>query len=428
VISEHGQPAGGSGLFSIAPPSAGAIPGSAEPVDWGLRIAIWICRVILYLGLFVGIGGVFFGRVVAEDMRPGRRIEQGLMALALLSVPLALGLQGLDALDLPLPDLVQEMPWHAAIGTSYALTLAVAFAALVAALLATVTGGAASAALAAVAFIGVGAALAASGHASAAEPQILTRPAVFLHAAAVTFWIGALLPLALLLRDGTGTRALTRFSRAIPLAIVPLVATGIVLAVVQVGAPAFLVSTAYGQVLLVKLALVGLLFLLAAANRWRLTALAEAGEPYALRRLVLAIAIEGLLAAGILAAVATWRFTVPPRAIEAAAAAPVSTHIHTAKAMAEVTVAPGRAGPVSVTIAVQSGDFGPLDAKEVTLTLASPAAGIEPIRRPATKAGDGTWRVDGLVIPAAGRWNIEVAILISEFELVRLHETIDIRP
>lgn len=427
VISEDGHPVGGSVLFSIGAPSSGTIPGSVEVVDWGLRSAIWVCRVLLYLGLFVGIGGVFFGRFVAEDMRPGRRTEQGLMALALLSVPLALGLQGLDALDLPLSRLGQEMPWHAAIGTSYALTLAIAFAALAAGLVATVAGGAVAAFLAAAAFIGVGAALAASGHASAAEPQILTRPAVFLHAEAVTFWIGSLLPLALLLRRGEGTRALTRFSYAIPVAIVPLVATGIVLAVVQVGAPAFLVSTAYGRVLLVKLALTGLLFLLAAFNRWRLTALAGAGEPYAIRRLVLAIAIEGLLAVGILAAVATWRFTVPPRALEAAAAAPISAHIHTAKAMAEVTVTPGRAGPVSVSIALQTGDFGPLAAREVTLTLSNPGAGIEPIRRPATKAGDGTWRVDGLVVPVAGRWNIEVGVLISDFDLVRLRETIDIR-
>ena len=96
--------------------------------------------------------------------------------------------------------------------------------------------------------------------------------------------------------------------------------------------------------------------------------------------------------------------------------------------MAEVAVTPGHAGPVSVSIAILTGDFGPLDAKEVTLTISSPAAGIEPIRRPAVRAGDGTWRVDDLVVPVAGRWDVEVAILISDFDLVRLRDTIDIRP
>jgi copper transport protein len=271
-------------------------------------------------------------------------------------------------------------------------------------------------------------ALATSGHASAAEPQWLTRPAVFVHSISVAFWVGALMPLGALLKRGEGQVALVRFSRAIPFAIVPLLVSGITLAVIQVGRPEALITTAYGRVLLIKLALVAVLLLLAAFNRWRLTGAAERGEPTATRRLVVAILIEGALALGVLAAVATWRFTPPPRALEAAAAQPASVHIHTEKAMAEVEFAPGHAGPVSASIAILTGDFGPLDAKEVTLTLANPAAGIEPIKRPAANAGNGTWRVDDLVIPVPGRWNVEVAILISDFDLVRLRDTIDIRP
>ena len=75
-----------------------------------------------------------------------------------------------------------------------------------------------------------------------------------------------------------------------------------------------------------------------------------------------------------------------------------------------------------------SGDFGPLDAKEVTLVLSNASAGVEPIRRPARKPGDGTWRVDGLVIPVSGRWTIRIDILISDFEIARLTGDIDIRP
>jgi copper transport protein len=428
VISADGHPVGGSVLFSVGAPSTGGVPGSVEIIDWPLRIAIWTCRLFLYLGLFGGIGSVFFDIFIARDAPRGRRIEQGLMGLAALSVPLALGLQGLDALDLPLSALGRILPWQAAAGTSYALTLAIAFAALAAGLIATFTRGFAASWVVTAAFVGVGLALAASGHASAAEPQWLTRPAVFVHGVSVAFWIGALMPLAVRLRAGAGAAPLARFSRVIPFAIIPLVVAGVILAIVQIERPALLVSTAYGRVFLVKLALVVLLLLLAAFNRWRLTGPAEAGAPSAIRRLVGAIAIEGVLAVAVLAAVATWRFTPPPRAIEAAAAQPASVHIHTEKAMAEVAITPGHAGPVSVSVAVLTGDFGPLDAKEVTLTLANPVAGIEPIKRPATKAGDGTWRVDNLVVPVPGRWNVEVAILISDFDLVRLRDTIDIRP
>ena len=50
------------------------------------------------------------------------------------------------------------------------------------------------------ALCGVGLSLASSGHASAASPQWLTRPAVFLHAVGVAYWIGALIPLAVIVR------------------------------------------------------------------------------------------------------------------------------------------------------------------------------------------------------------------------------------
>jgi copper transport protein len=75
-----------------------------------------------------------------------------------------------------------------------------------------------------------------------------------------------------------------------------------------------------------------------------------------------------------------------------------------------------------------TGDFGPLDAKEVTLVLSKPDTGIEPLKQPARKAGDGTWRVDNLVIPVGGRWTARLDILVSDFDMVRIAAPIDIRP
>ena len=49
------------------------------------------------------------------------------------------------------------------------------------------------------ALVGIGFALAASGHAAAASPQWLTRPAVWIHVVAVAAWIGSLWPLLRLL-------------------------------------------------------------------------------------------------------------------------------------------------------------------------------------------------------------------------------------
>ena len=186
------------------------------------------------------------------------------------------------------------------------------------------------------------------------------------------------MPLAFLLlgrNDGQGSAALARFSRVIPYAVVPLVAAGIVLAVIQVGTPEALINTAYGLVLLAKGALLVLLFALAAVNRLWLTRPALAGDAVATRRLAASVAAEVVLVAAILAVVALWRFTPPPRSLAAAIEPPAFVHIHNDKGMAMVTVTPGRAGPVTVSVALAAHDGSPLVAKEVTLTLALPAAG-----------------------------------------------------
>ncbi|HEY0918783.1 copper resistance D family protein, partial [Devosia sp.] len=273
---------------------------------------------------------------------------------------------------------------------------------------------------------GVGLALAATGHAGAAEPQWLTRPAVFLHAAGIAFWAGALPALATLLRhrSAEAAAALRRFSLAAPFAVLPLIVAGATLALVQVRAPEALVATAYGRVLMVKLALLVVLFGLAAFNRWRLTRPALAGEGAATRTLVRVIAVEAVLIVAVLGAVATWRFTPPPRTLAAAQAAPLVTHIHAGKAMAEITFASGDAGGNAADILLMNTDFGALDADAVTLVASNRALGVEDIGYPADRQPDGTWKVEPLTIPVPGTWTIRLDVRVSEFELLRLEDEI----
>ena len=256
------------------------------------------------------------------------------------------------------------------------------------------------------------------------------RPAVFLHALGIAAWIGALVPLGWALRRGepAAIQALRRFSLVIPLVVAVLVAAGTVLAIVQVERPGALVETAYGQVFSVKLMLLAGLFLMAGFNRWSLTRQAELRDGSATRRLVRSIVAETMVALAIFCAVAAWRFTPPPRVLAAEAAQPADIHIHTTKAMADLTVSPGRTGPVDISAVIMTGDFGPLDAKEVTFVLANPDAGIEPFRRKATKPGDGTWRAQGVVLPISGNWTIRVEILINDFDLARIEGVVAIRP
>jgi len=72
-----------------------------------------------------------------------------------------------------------------------------------------------------------GFALAMSGHTATAGPQLLSRPAVFLHGICVAFWVGSLIPLVAVVRDGgRGDGELARFSRLIPIPLAVLIATG----------------------------------------------------------------------------------------------------------------------------------------------------------------------------------------------------------
>ncbi|WP_311030525.1 copper resistance CopC/CopD family protein [Mesorhizobium koreense] len=431
VISEDGHPVGGAVIFSIGMPSSGATAEATEAIDWPLRIAIWLCRVLVYIGLFVGAGGAFFLFWFAGGAQAAHRFITGVSIAGLVATGLSLCLLGADALDLGLFSLAEPKVWATALSTSYALTAFFASVSMLAALWALYSRAPREArAASALAMVGVGLALASSGHAAAANPQWLMRPAVFVHATAVAFWVGALAPLAALFvgKDEATGPALRRFSVIIPYVLAALLAAGIALAIVQVGHFPALVSTAYGRVLVAKLALVALLLALAAFNRWRLTKPALAGDARAERRFIRSVAGEIVLVTAILCTVALWRFTPPPRALaDAAPVPPVSVHIHAERAMASITVSPGRAGPVSVSAFVVGGDLEPLDAKEVTLSFSMPSAGIEPIRREAHKLDQGQWRVDGLRLPVAGRWNVSVDILISDFESVTLKSEITLR-
>ena len=430
VISADGHPVGGSLMFSIGARSPAAQPENLA--DRSVRVALWAGRVVIYVALFVGVGGAFFAAWIADDAARRAWIVF-VLAAGLVAVVLSLGLQGLDALDLPLSGLRHELAWEAGRATSYGATAVVAALALLVAVFGCAARSASMArAFSLVGVIGAGLALSLSGHASAAAPQLLNRPAVFLHAVCVAFWIGSLLPLYLAVRSermrgphSIGPRSagvqLARFSRAIPLVIVLLAASGLWLAFVQLDRLAALWTTSYGRLLACKLVCVAVLLALAAANRYRLVPKFETGGAAAARPLATAIAFELAIALLILSLVALWRFTPPPRAL--AVAAPISLHLHGEKAMAEIEIE--REGETAgARLLLLDGTFRPLAAKEVTLVLANPAAGIEPMRRIARWAGETNWRIDDLRIPVAGRWTLGVEILISDFDKVTVEDTV----
>jgi copper transport protein len=421
VTSEDGHPVAGSMVFSI-----GAVTGAVanESRAGAVNGLIWLARIGVYLGLFVGVGGAFFTCWIGLT-RAGSGLIHIALVTGLVSAAAALGLQGLDLLDLPPGSLLTAAPWKAAAATSLFQSLSIAGVAMMSGIAALRSGGARTGqTLSAVALAGVGLSLAASGHAATAPPQWLTAPAVFLHGVGVAFWVGALAPLAAMAwRPEPLLPVLNRFSHAAIFVVAMLVLTGLALAVVQLESPGALFDSQYGIILSIKAALVVALLGLAALNRFRLTP-ALAINPQNTRPLRRSILADCIIAVSVLAVVAGWRFTPPPRAL--AAVPPLAIHIHTGKAMFQVLVSPGKVGVDHFVLQLMNGDGTPLPAKEASLTLSLPARGIEPFERKAVLGADGYWSVRDVAIPFAGRWHLRIDALVTDFERITLEDDFDV--
>ncbi len=422
VISQDGHPVSGTVTFSIGEPTANKAP---ENADAGINGLIWLARIGLYLGLFLGIGGTFFLSWIARERAAPTLIATALI-IGIVSAVASLGLQGLDVLGLPLAGVFAAAPWKIALGTSLGPSLLIAIAALVLGLVALQSAlPTRSRALSALALAGVGLSLAASGHAATAPPEILTRPVVFLHGIGVAFWLGAFAPLVAILwrPQNKPLPVLQRFSSVAIVVVAILALTGLTLATIQLESFAALVTTRYGIILLIKLALVAALLGLAALNRFRFTP-ALARNANATQVLTQSILLEGVLALGILAMVAGWRFTPPPRSL--IPDAPLAIHIHSDKAMFQVLVSPGRVGSDDFVLQLMNGDGTLLHAKEATLTLSLPERGIDEIERQGTLGPDGFWHVARVPLTVPGRWHVRIDALVTDFEKITMEDDMDV--
>ncbi|MCD0415638.1 copper resistance protein CopC/CopD [Rubrivivax sp. JA1024] len=425
VSSADGHPIGGALTFWIGTPGQ-RLPAIEVPDDPMRRTAIWLTRIAFELTLLMAVGGAAFLGWIAAD--PSRGARAGCAAAALLglaALTLSVGLQGLDVLDLPLSRIGEAAVWRAGGAGSFGDSAALSGIALMVALLSLRWRGWNARLLSLGAVAGLGTAFAVSGHAATAEPRALASVAVWVHGVSLALWIGALLPLAIAIgKRDTAPATLRRFSRAIPLAVVALLISGVALAAIELGTVDALWQSDYGRVLLGKLALVLGLLGLALWNRVRLTPRLMAGNGAAVRTMRASIFAELMLVIAILGVVGLWRFTPPPRSVAVQSAEVV--HLHTERAMATVTLTPGHAGPVDIKVLLQTADEAPLAAQALTVSLANPGAGIEPLSAEAQKAADGQWQAR-LTAPVPGTWTLTLGVLISDFEKVNLEAPIVIR-
>ena len=286
----------------------------------------------------------------------------------------------------------------------------------------TITG--AVAVLAAAMFSG---ALAFTGHALGGQgAEGIVHPAAdILHLIAAAAWVGALLPLALLLAAAGSNNSLAvaraatlRFSTLGVISVGTLLVTGIVNTWYLAGSIEALTSTYYGQLLLAKIATFFAMVAIAAVNRqWLTPRLVQnentAAAQGALRQLRRNALIEALAGFAVICLVAVLGIKPPGLhthqhpAEEAVPADAAFVHIHTEQAMADVMIEPGRVGQAQVTIRLWNGEEEPLEAHAVKFLIAAPGGDKSP-ERTAQKSADGAWQVDRIELSQPGVWTVTV--------------------
>jgi copper resistance protein D len=289
----------------------------------------------------------------------------------------------------------------------------------------------AAAVILAAAFVG---SMAWAGHAIGGQgfEGALHPVADILHLIAAAAWVGALVPLALLLAM-TGETADTlavarsatlRFSTFGIVSVATLLVTGIVNTWYLSGSIDALTETKYGHLLLVKIALFFAMVGVAAFNRLRLTPrlvekLDGAAAQRARRQLGRNAAMEAAMGAAIVAIVAVLG-TLPPgsHAQHHGSDGPIPPdaafqHIHGIDGMADVMIEPGHVGTANATIHLLNDDLETLAARDVTLSLTAPTPGSKPTARRASKDADGVWHVEGIQLGEPGNWTVSVDAVLS---------------
>jgi copper transport protein len=259
-----------------------------------------------------------------------------------------------------------------------------------------------------------------SGHASVSGALALVADVAHVTAAAV--WVGGLAALVLALlwagaeRWELAVSAAPRFSLLAVGAVAALLVSGTTSGYLQVRALRGLWETTYGQLLLVKIALVLPLLALGLYNNRRAVPrlrerLATATERTRFLRtagaeLALIVAIVSVTAVLV---------SEPPARAQVAPTGPYATTTQLGDLALDLVVDPGAAGrnQIHLYLTNKSGQPTNVDQASVSATLASREIG--PLRLAAYRAGPGHFVVNGAQLALAGDWQLRVETRRGEF-------------
>ena len=462
VVSADSHPVDGSFTFSIGHPSA--VSGDVAAQDHGSAAVGWLLgasRLFGYLGLVscFGVASVLLmlwpaGRRHASS----RRLVWCGWACLVASSAGALMLEGLYGQGLPLARITDPAVLTATLHTRFGVMAAIRLALVV------VIGGFLAGRLrwwrpdegrkpSPVPLVGVGfLAFAAvltwplAGHAGAGmqAPEAVVSDTV--HLLAMSWWLGGLLlVVAVLSRAGTNDEmrvVMPRFSRLAYWCVIALAASGVYQSWREVGTVPALTATTFGRLLLVKIGAFVVLVLLGNLARhwvWRhalpgsaRTAFASTGQadaPTGTIDVVTRSALRRGLHAEVLIGLAILVVTSVLVNVEQARTAYAAPFVKTTTSSTldvQVAVSPTKvaASHIHVYAYTPAGVPVPLTSLTGTITLAAKQLGPLPVKFQIAGTGH---EIADLTWPAAGRWQLDLALQTGAISTTTLQVTVPIR-
>jgi copper transport protein len=430
VISADSHPIGGTVTYSVGAASTAPTGiDTAQAVDPVVRVLIPVGKYLGYAGLVLLVGPVLVLALLwphrLSRRGPARLIYSGI-GLILGSTLLGLWLQGPYAEGTGLFG-ASVSNFRDVLGSTYGAVMLVRLGVILAGTvllrpLLKGSGGESKADLALLGVLGV-AALATwplTGHPTASPVAGVSVVVDAIHLASMSVWLGGLVMLVAFLLPRANERELGAilpiWSRWAATAVASLLIAGTVSALIEVATFKGLVSSAYGQLILVKIALaVGVISVAAVSRRLVRNRSAESG-PKVLRRMVFA---ELGVTAVILGVTAALVQIPPPRTAQAAGTTTTDTTITqtiTNDSMAlQVDIFPATVGNNSIHLYAYTPENKPLPVVEWTATAALPAKGIEPIEVPLLRITD-FHAIGDIALPQAGEWTFKFTVRTSDID------------
>lgn len=483
VISADTHPVQGAFTFSVGSASAGANVGaleqhllSARHPSRAIGLLTGALRTLILLAVIVAVGAAALLVGWPGGLRRGRvsvalLVAAGAAAVASAAAVLA---QGPYDAGKPLTDAFQSQVLSPVVHSSFGTGAAVRIGAAL-----VVLGGVAAGLVAQghraprrgvmpapwliAVLVGCGGlivSLSLSSHATTGRWEPFGFIADLVHVAAGSVWVGGLIVLAAVLGprgavdDGELGGVIRRFSATAAISVALIVASGVFQAWRQVGSWNELSTTDYGTILLLKVTLV------AAAveagwysRRWVRHRLGPLGPPTAAPvaraigpgaatasgvvaegaggvdgnsrpsapRFRRWLAFEAVIGIGVVVLTGALVDAAPPQAEQVAASARAFTHRTTAGSdLLSVAFYPLVPGSAHLAVQLTNRGTAPVDVLQVTAELSLPSRKIGPISVPLVHQFTGSWVAGNVVVPLAGRWQLQVTVLTDPItEVIR---------